>query len=88
MFIIHQDQNGICNKSIRLIKDLSSVSKTANKNLKCVCEDFPNIDILTKSAMPGEVYLTFSHALVGNKSLGESVTAFALARSLDSPNVV
>ena len=44
--------------------------------------------ILTKSATPGEVQLTFAHASVGKKSLGESVTALNLAESLEAPIVI
>ena len=49
---------------------------------------FPNVAILTKSATPGEVQLTFAHASVGKKSLGESVTALNLAESLEAPIVI
>ena len=64
------------------------VSDLESKKYKKVCKDFPNLAILTKSATPGEVQLTFGHATVGNKSLGESVVAFALAIYLSSPFVV
>ena len=53
-------------------------------NYKRVCDNCPNIVILTKGAMQGEVQLTFVHMYVGNKSLGEYVMVFALAGSLDS----
>ena len=55
---------------------------------KKVCDDFPNIVILTKSATPGEVQSTLYHATVGNKYLGESVVVSNLAEDLDSPSVV
>ena len=55
---------------------------------KNVCEDFPNVRILTKSSTPREIQLTFGHAAVGNKSLGESVVDFALAGNLGSPSVI
>ena len=63
-------------------------SEPAAKNYKNICEDFPNLSILTKSATPGTVQLKFYHAAVGNKSLGESVVAFSLAGDLSSPSVV
>ena len=47
-----------------------------------VCEDFLNLAILTKSST-GEIWLTFGHAAVGNKSV-----AFALAGNLSSPSVI
>ena len=62
-------------------------SKLAAKKYKKVCKDFPNLAILTKSAKPDEVQLTFGHRTVGNNSLGESVVVFDLAGYLDSPSV-
>ena len=58
------------------------------KKYKRVCEYLPNLVILTKSATPGEIQLTFGHTAVGNKSLGESVVAFTLACDLSSPSVI
>ena len=51
-----------------------------------MCDNFPNLAILTKSAKPSEVQLMFVYASVGNKSLGKSVAEFALEVSLDSPS--
>ena len=63
-------------------------SEPAAKKYKWVLEDFPNLAILTKSATLDEVQLTFGHTTIGNKSLGESVVAFTLARNLASPSLV
>ena len=63
-------------------------SEPAAKKYKRVCKDFPNLAILTKSATPGDIKLTFVHAAVGKNSLGESVVDFALAGDLSSPSVV
>ena len=63
-------------------------SEPADEKYKRVCEDFPNLAILSKSAMPGEVQLMFSHTAVGNKSLGESVVTFDLAGDLSSPSII
>ena len=63
-------------------------SEPATKKYKRVCEYLPNLVILTKSATPGEIQLTFGHTAVGNKSLGESVVAFALAGYLSSPSII
>ena len=63
-------------------------SEPATEKYKKVCEDFPNLGILTKIFTPGEVQLTFGHSIVGNKSLGESIHAFALAGNLGSPPVI
>ena len=63
-------------------------SKPSAKKYKQFCDESPNIAILTKSATPGKVQLTFVHANVGNKYLGGSFVEFALAGNLDSPSVV
>ena len=78
MFILHQCQNGVCNKNLRSIQELMRTSDPANKKFKYVCEDFPNFSILAESATPGDIQLTFAHASIGNKSLGGSVTEFSL----------
>ena len=64
------------------------MSKLAFKKYKKVCNNLPNLAILSKSATPGEVQLMFVHASVGNKSLREYVAAFSLEGCLDSPSLV
>ena len=88
MFIFHHHQSGICNKNIRSIQEIMHMNKPDNEKYKKVCKYLPNIAIVTKSSTLGEVQLAFAHTSVGNTPLGESVTAFALAGSLDSPSVV
>ena len=88
VFKIHHHLNGLGNKNLRLIQEIMHTSEPATENYKKVCEDYPNFAILTKSATPGEVELTFGYATVGNKSYGESVAAFSLARDLISPSIV
>ena len=63
-------------------------SELAADKYKNVCMDFPNLGILTKSSTPGKIQLTLGHTAVGNKSLGESVVAFALAGDLGSHSVI
>ena len=63
-------------------------SEPTIEKYKKVCDYLPNLVILTKSTTPGEVQLTFAHESVGEKYLGESVAAFALVGSLESPSVV
>ena len=53
-----------------------------------MCANFPNLAIITKSVTRGEVQLTFLHTSVGKKSLGESVAAFFMKGSLNSPSIV
>ena len=73
VFILHHHQNGIYNKNLRLIHDIMCASKPDAKKYKKVCDDFPNLTILTKSTTPGKFQLTFVHSTVGNKYLGGSV---------------
>ena len=64
------------------------MSEPANKKYKKVHDDFPNLAILTKSAMLDEEPLTFENVSFRKNSLGESVAAFSLEGSLDSPFIV
>ena len=63
-------------------------SEPAAEKYQKVCEDFPNLAILTKSDTPGKLQLTSGHATNGNNSLGVSIVNFALAGYLSSPPVV
>ena len=63
-------------------------SELALEKYKKVCGNLPNLAILSKSAITGEVQLTLTHTSVGNKSLGEFIATFALTGSLNSPSVV
>ena len=55
---------------------------------KRVCAYFLNLALLTKSMNTREVQVTCSNVSVGNKSLGETVTTFALAVLLEALTVV
>ena len=88
LFLLHNYLNGIGNKNLRSIQDVMRASESAAEKFKRVCKDFPNLAILAKSSTPGKIQLTFGHAAVGNKSLGESVVAFAIAGDLSSPSVI
>ena len=85
---MHHHLNGLGNKNLCLVLDVMCASEPAAEIFKRICEDFPNLAILTKSSTPGDIQLTFGHAVIGNKSLGESVVAFALAGDLSSPSVI
>ena len=63
-------------------------SDPAMEKSKRVCKDFPNLAVLTKSAMPGEIQLTFGHAAVGNKSIRESVVDSSLTGNISSCSVI
>ena len=88
VFLLHHHLNGLGNENLRLVQEVMRASKPAADKFKNVCEDFPNLAILTKSSTPGEIQLTFGHEAVGNKLLGDSVVAFALAGNLSSPSVI
>ena len=88
VFLLHHPLNGLGNENLRSVKEMIRASEPDANKYKNICEDSPNLGILTKSHMPGEIQLTFSHAAVGNKSLGESVVAFTLAGGLGSPSVI
>ena len=88
MFILHNHLNRLGNKNLCSIQDVMCASDPAAEQYKRICEDFPNIAILTKSATPGEIQLTFVHAAAGNKSFGGSVVFFFLAGNLISPSVI
>ena len=87
-FLLHHHLNGLRNANLRSVQEAIRASEPATEKYKNVCEDFPNLGILTKSSMPGEVQLTFVHVTVGNKSLGESIQDFALSGDLGLPSVI
>ena len=88
VFILHHHLNRLKKNNFCSIQDVMSTSEPATEKYKRVCEDFPNLTILTKSAMLGNIQLMFGHVAVGNKSLGESVVAFVLESDLSSPYVI
>ena len=76
VFLLHHHLNGLRNENLRSFQEVMRVSDPAADKFKNVCKDFPNLAILTKSYTPGKIQLTFGHADVGNKSLGESIVSF------------
>ena len=64
------------------------LNEPAVTNFKRVYKDLPNITLLTKSVITGDIQVTFVHASAGNNYLGETVTAFYLMGSLESLTVV
>ena len=86
--ILHHHLNGLGNKNLCSIQEIMHASEWAAAKYKKVCEDLLNLAILIKSATPGKVQLISDHAIIGNKSLGESVVAFTLAGYQRSPSFV
>ena len=70
VFILHHHLNGLINKNLCSIQEIMRTSEPAAKKYKKVCEYFPNLVIITKSATPGKFQLMFFHVVVRNKSLG------------------
>ena len=62
VFILHHNPNGLQNKNLRSLQDIIRSSELEDEKYKRVCKDCPNLIILTKSATPGKVRLTFVHA--------------------------
>ena len=87
-FLLDHPFNGLGNANLRSVQEAIRESVPATEKFKDICNDFPNLAILTKRSMPGEVQLTFGHSTFRNKSLGESLQAFALTGDLGSPSVI
>ena len=87
-FLLNHPLNGLGNSNLRSEQEVVRASKPATEKFKDICTDFPNLALLTKSSTPGEIQITFGHSTVGNKSLGETLQAFALAGDLASPSVI
>ena len=58
--------------------------ESSGVKFKRVCLDFPNPTIITNSTTLGKIQVNFGHAPIGNNSLGENVTVFYIAGSLES----
>ena len=67
VFILHHHLNILRNEDIRSVQEVMRASEQATDKFKNICEDFPNLVILTKISTLGEVRLTFGHAAIGNK---------------------
>ena len=83
LFLLKHDQNGVFNRNLLSIQDLMRSDESAGTKFKRVCTDSLHLTLLTKTATPGEMQVTFGYTSVGNNSLEETVTAFALVGSLE-----
>ena len=88
LFLFKHDQKEVCDRNLYSIQESMRLYKMAAHKFKQVCADFPNLALPTNSVKPGEVQVMYSHASVGNKSLGEIVTTFVLEVLLEAPTVV
>ena len=88
LFLFKHDQKEVCDRNLYSIQESMRLYKMAAHKFKQVCADFPNLALPTNSVKPGEVQVMYSHASVGNKSFGETVTTFALAVLLEAMTVV
>ena len=87
-FLLHHPLNGLGNAKYCSVEEAMRASEPATEKYKNVCEDFPNLGVLTKISMPGEVQLTFGHANIGKNSLGEYIQDFALAGDLGPSSII
>ena len=88
VFHLHHHLNGLGIENLCLVQEVIRASNLATDKSNNVCKTFTNLAILTKSSTPGEIQLTFGHAAVGNKSLGDFVVDFALTGDLRSPSAI
>ena len=88
LFLLYHEQNVVCNRNICSIQDLMDSEDLAGTKFKCVFADFPDLSLPTKSAMAEDIQVTYVHASAGNKSLRETLNAFALAGYLEPSMVV
>ena len=54
IFLLHHSFNGLGNKNICSVQEAMRASEPATEKYKNVCEDFPNLGILTKTSTPGK----------------------------------
>ena len=87
-FLPYHPLNGLGNSNLRSVQEVIWASKPGTEKFKDICNDFPNLAILTKISTPGEVQITFSNSIVRTKSLGETLQAFVLAGDLASPSAI
>ena len=88
LFLLKHNQNKVYDQNLCLIQESMRLDRLAGYMFKRLCVDFPNPAILDKGATPGKFQVVYVHASVGNKSLGETVTYFALAGLLEAPTMV
>ena len=72
LFLLKNDQNGVFNRNLRSIQESMCSDKPTGSKFKQVCTYFPNIALLTKSAMPGEVQVTYAHTSIGNNGMTDA----------------
>ena len=88
LFLPKHYQNGVCEHNLRSIKESIHSDEPDVSKLKRVCADFPDIMLLTKSATHRKSKVIYAHTSIGNNSIGETVTTFALVVFLKAPNLV
>ena len=79
IYILQHDQNDIFEQNLHTIQYAKRSDDPSGSKFKRVCTDLPNLAVLNKSATSGYIQVTYRHTSVGNKSLGKTSTAFALA---------
>ena len=88
IYILQHKKREICEQNICLIQESMRSDRPSGSKFKRISTYFPNLSILTKSATHGDIQAMYVNVSVGNKYLGKTITAFALAGSLEAPTVV
>ena len=88
MYLLQHYQENICDQNIRSIQEAMCSDEPSRSKFRRVYIGLPNLAVPTKSAMPGDMQVTYVHASVGNKYLRETVTDFSLSGYLKAPTVV
>ena len=78
IYNLQHDQHEICEQNMRSIQYIMHSEDPARSKFKRFCTEFPILAVLTKSATPGDIQVTYAYASVGNKSLSETVAPFDL----------
>ena len=71
VYLIQHNQNEVCDQNIRSVQEAMCFDKPDGSKFKHVCTYFPILAVLAKSAMPGDIQVTYAHASVGKNILGK-----------------
>ena len=81
---LHMTRTYFWNYNLHFILELINLDELSISKFKCICVDFPNLEILTKRTIAGEIQMTFAQIVFWNKYLRGTVTIFTLSDSPES----
>ena len=88
IYLIQNFQNDIFDQNLRPIQDAMRSDDPSGSKFKHICTDFTNLEVLTRSAIPGYAQVTYAHTSIENNPLGKTITTLALEVSLEAPTMV